>query len=93
MMRACAALKCERAICATVVAVCMAVACAVCAFLGVMESFGLLRAWHIYVATAIHQASRRLEGSARGALVATTVPAPSIPNAISVVTVVQMAGE
>ena len=75
------------------VASCMAVACVVCTSLGVMVGLGLLRAWHIYVATAIHQASRRLEGSARGALVATTVPAPSIPNAISVVTFVQMAGE
>ena len=37
--------------------------------------------------------ARRLEGSARGALVAAVVPAESIPNAISVVTVVQMAGE
>ena len=37
--------------------------------------------------------ARRLEGSARGALVAVVVPAESIPNAISVVTVVQMAGE
>ena len=40
-----------------------------------------------------HQVARRLEGSARGALVAVVVPAESIPNAISVVTVVQMAGE
>jgi len=37
--------------------------------------------------------ARRLEGSARGALVAAVVPAESVPNAISVVTVVQMAGE
>ena len=37
--------------------------------------------------------ARRLEGSARGALVAVVVPAEAIPNAISVVTVVQMAGE
>jgi MFS family permease len=75
------------------VAVCMAVACVLCALLGVMEAFGALRAWHIYVATAVHQASRRLEGSARGVLVATTVPTASVPNAISIVTVVQMAGE
>ena len=75
------------------VAACMAVAFALCAFLAVMEACGWLRAWHIYVVTAIHQAARRLEGSARGALVATTVPAPSIPNAISIVTLVQQAGE
>lgn len=37
--------------------------------------------------------ARRLEGSARGALTAVVVPAASVPNAISVVTFVQMAGE
>ena len=54
---------------------------------------GLLRAWYIYVATAGFQVARRLEGSARGALTAVVVPAASVPNAISVVTFVQMAGE
>ena len=40
------------------VAVCMAVCCAVSLLLGVLEACGLLRAWHIFVATAGYQARR-----------------------------------
>lgn len=40
------------------VAVCMAVCCAVSLLLGVLAACGLLRAWHIFVATAGYQARR-----------------------------------
>ena len=40
------------------VAVCMAVCCAISLLLGVLAACGLLRAWHIFVATAGFQARR-----------------------------------
>ena len=69
----------------------------VCAFtsalLAILCAAGALHPAIIYVAIAVVTIARRLEGSARSALLAVVVPADDAPRAISIAVLTQQAGD